>query len=407
MLAQSARSWRGLESPVATPRPGALRIPPQAYIILAMGAAAWLCIWLWRMDVQGDPMHLTVSGTIEGKTVAASSRVGGRVTAITVQEGDRAAKGSLLAELEGDELSAQRDQLQALLEQSKAQAEKLARGPRPVDLAQAAAGVELAKAQLAELEAGTRDEDVAAAKAALDGALTLERQAQADLRRAEQLFASAVIPQSQVELARTAAASAHQTTEAARQQFNKAAAGPREPVLDAARAQLRSAQALYAQLAAGARQEDIQAAEAGVGALQAQLEALQTRISELQIAAPADGLVLTVSLEPGDILPPAQPLCSLLVDGSMYVQVFIPEDKLSWATPGSHATVRVDSLPQETFAGTVSYLSAQGEFTPRNLQTKEKRVEQVFRCKISLDSSKLRPGMACDVIFAQPAGLPE
>jgi hypothetical protein len=46
----------------------------------------------------------------------------------------------------------------------------------------------------------------------------------------------------------------------------------------------------------------------------------------------------------------------------------------------------------------------QGEFTPRNLQTTEKRVEQTFRCKLVIDDAKgqLRPGMMCDIKFEKP-----
>lgn len=373
-------------------------------MLAAMLAAAWWCIWLWRKDSAGDPEHLIVSGTVEGRVIEAGSRVGGRIAAVHIQEGDRVEAGSLLATLEGDELAAQREKLLSIVAQAKAQVEKLNSGPRAVDLAQAAAGVEVAKAQLAELEAGTRSEDVAAAKAAWESALAFERQAQADLERCEKLFAGGVIALSQVEQARTAAETARQRTLAARQQYNKAIAGPRQEQLEAARAQLQSAEALYAQLAAGARKEDLAAAIAAWDGAKAELEMLDTRIRELEITAPAAGTVLSLSHESGDLVGPGEALCSILLDGSFYVQVFIPEDKLSWAMPGTMAKLAVDSLPGESIEGEVTFLASQGEFTPRNLQTKEKRVEQVFRCKLAVSGMSLRPGMACDVAFSRPFG---
>lgn len=383
-------------------RSGALKLPPQVFIILAMAFAAWLCIWLWQRDAKGDLTHLVASGTLEGKVVEAGSRIGGRLAEVRIQEGDQVEAGAVLGILEAGELSAQREQLKASLGQSAAQTEKLENGPRKVDLAQAAAGVEVARAQLAELEAGSRTEDIAAAQAAWDSAEAASRQAQSDLQRAEELFANGVIPKSQVEQARTASARAAQTAEAAKQQYEKAVAGPRETQIEAARAQVRAAQALYDQLAAGARSEDIAAANASSEAIEAQIRALDVRLAELAVLAPAKASVLTVNHEPGDLLLPSEAMCSLLIDGSLYVQVFVPEDKLSWAQPGAQAKVLVDSLPGQTLAGTVTYLAGQGEFTPRNLQTKEKRVEQVFRCKLTLDGAELRPGMACDVIFTQP-----
>jgi HlyD family secretion protein len=60
-----------------------------------------------------------------------------------------------------------------------------------------------------------------------------------------------------------------------------------------------------------------------------------------------------------------------------------------------------DSLGSETFDGEVSFIATEGEFTPRNLQTQEDRVQQVFAVKVRTNSAggKLRPGMTATVEF--------
>src|SRR5207244_8386917 len=143
----------------------------------------------------------------------------------------------------------------------------------------------------------------------------------------------------------------------------------------------------------------IKAAEAQVGNVDAQLGQLAVRLDEAQVHAPAAGIVSTLLNQPGDMVQPNFPMVEMLLDGSYFVQVFIPEDKHSWAQPGTQAQISLDTYPGETFSGTVTYLATAGEFTPRNLQTKEKRVEEVYRCKVKLADTqhKLRPGMVCDV----------
>jgi HlyD family secretion protein len=60
--------------------------------------------------------------------------------------------------------------------------------------------------------------------------------------------------------------------------------------------------------------------------------------------------------------------------------------------------VRVDTFPNETFAGHIATVSSEGEYTPRNVQTRAQRAEQVFGVKVVVDSNpKLKAGMAADV----------
>jgi multidrug resistance efflux pump len=66
---------------------------------------------------------------------------------------------------------------------------------------------------------------------------------------------------------------------------------------------------------------------------------------------------------------------------------------------GQKAEVRVDSFPKTDFEGTVEQINQQAEFLPRNVQTREERVHQVFGVKVRIDdpSNRVRAGMAADV----------
>ncbi len=372
-----------------------------AFLVLCLAAAS---IIKWKVDSTGDPDHLVVSGTVEGEDVQVGSKIGGRLASLKVQEGELVTAGQLLAQFELPELEAQKQALQAQLAGAQALEEKLRNGPRGVDLAQAWAAVQTARAQLAELEAGSRGEDIAALKAQWDSAEAQYQLAVADLDRARQLYEQDVIPRAQLDTAQTRRDSARLAADAAKQQYEKAQSGPRETQIAILKAQVKQAETAYAVLQAGSRPEDIAAAKAQVDSASAQIGGLDVSLGESTVLAPQDGVILTVNHQPGDLLAAGQPLFSLLLTDSYYIQVFIPEDKLSWVQPGSRASFEVDAYPDEDFEGVVTYLSTLGEFTPRNLQTKQKRVEQVFRCKVRISDvdHKLRPGMVCDVVFDRP-----
>jgi multidrug resistance efflux pump len=81
------------------------------------------------------------------------------------------------------------------------------------------------------------------------------------------------------------------------------------------------------------------------------------------------------------------------------VRIYVPETELKKVKIGQKAQVRVDPIQGEVFQGVVEQINQQAEFLPRNVQTREERVHQVFGIKVRIDDSSHRvlPGMAADV----------
>ena len=79
------------------------------------------------------------------------------------------------------------------------------------------------------------------------------------------------------------------------------------------------------------------------------------------------------------------------------MRVFIPEIQIGLVALGQLAVVTVDSVPQ-SFTGKVTYISNEAEFTPKNVQTPDERVNLVFAVEISLSNPEhvLKPGMPAD-----------
>jgi len=171
-----------------------------------------------------------------------------------------------------------------------------------------------------------------------------------------------------------------------------------EQELKSATANLGQREAELALLKAGTRSEQIAQAQASIQSSTAALAAIQRQIDELTVQAPVDATVESLDLQPGDMVAPNAPMLSLVDMSNLWVRAYVPENRLNLSN-GQKLSISVDSFPQKRFAGHVSFVARQAEFTPNNVQTPEERSKQVFRIKVTLDEGLdvLRPGMAADV----------
>ena len=119
------------------------------------------------------------------------------------------------------------------------------------------------------------------------------------------------------------------------------------------------------------------------------------------MVAPNDCVVEVLNVKVGDVLAPNEELATLILPQHLWVRVYVPEPWLGHIKLGQEVRARVDSFGDEEFTGTVEQINRQAEFTPRNVQTVEDRIRQVFGVKIRLQNreDKLRAGMSADVTF--------
>ncbi len=148
----------------------------------------------------------------------------------------------------------------------------------------------------------------------------------------------------------------------------------------------------------GTRKEDIDAERAQLVQQQRRLDTLLKQRAETDVKSTVAGVVQSFGLRPGDIVAPNQSVAEILESDQLWVRVFVPETLLGLVRVDQPVKVHIDTFPNETFAGHVGAISPQGEYTPRNVQTRAQRAEQVFGVKVLVDpNSKLKAGMAADV----------
>jgi HlyD family secretion protein len=153
--------------------------------------------------------------------------------------------------------------------------------------------------------------------------------------------------------------------------------------------------------AARAQEKNLEAAKMRVTQARAQLADIEAQLGEMQVTAPTDSVLEVLSVKVGDVLPANREVATLLLPQHLWVRVYVPEPWLGLIKVGDHVRVRADSFRDKDFDGTVEQVNRQAEFTPRNVQTVEDRIRQVFGVKIRLPNNddRLRAGMAADVYF--------
>ena len=153
--------------------------------------------------------------------------------------------------------------------------------------------------------------------------------------------------------------------------------------------------------AAKAQEKNIASAKARVEQALAQLADMDAQIQEMKIVAPADSILEVLSVKVGDVLPANREVATLILPERLWVRVYVPELWLGLIKLNETVRVRVDSYPGRDFSGVVEQINRKAEFTPRNVQTVEDRIKQVFGVKIHLENKEdtLRAGMSADIFF--------
>jgi multidrug resistance efflux pump len=315
-------------------------------ILAVAGLAVVVAVGAYLVAARRAP-GLEGSGTVEARNIRVGSKVGGRINEVRVREGDRVEPGQVLVTFEDQELL-------ATLEQGRARAAQ-------------------ARANLEKMQRGYRREEVAQAQADLDRFRAEAENAERDWKRAQQLAAAGVISREQHDHAKTAQ--------------------------EAAMAQLRSAQQRAAGFERGYRREDVAAARADLERAEGELREAEARYLERQVIAPAAAVVEVMDVRPGDLVAPNAPIALLLERDQIYIRIYIPETRIGLVRLGERAEVRVDSFPGRVFTGEVEQINQKAEFLPRNVQTREERVHQVVGVKVRIHDPEglIRPGMAADV----------
>lgn len=395
-----------------SPKPSWFRklriILPFVLLLVAVG----LGVKHWFFPATEDDV-LELSGRIEGYETDLGAKTGGRIESVAVREGDRVRRGQVIAQLEDDELRAEYAAAQAATAaaqqqvnqaqsqigvlQSQIQEAELMLQQSEVDtvgrMSEAEATVATAQAQLAEAQAQVQQ---AASELQL---------ARADRDRFQSLLADGAVSQQRFDEAQTRFETAQETLEARRASVTAAERQVRA-------AQGRLTQAETTQLNPNIRtaqitrlQKQLDQANAQLAAAQAEAERaaaveaeVAARLNDLDIISPIDGIVVTRTVEPGEVISAGTTVLTVINLSDVYLRGYIPEGEVGDVRVGQSAHVFLDSDPDQPLDATVIAIDTEASFTPENIYFRDDRVTQVFGLRLGIENPDgfAKPGMPAD-----------
>jgi HlyD family secretion protein len=388
-------------------------IVPIVLVIAAVVIAAYLFMGRDLGSLSKDSKdRIEVSGNIELNEVNVAFKTSGRLIERTVDEGDVVKKGQVIARLDRDQLMAQRDRVLAEMQSAHSlldQAETALawrRQNQVAELEQRKADLDSYQARLQELKSGARPQEIQEAKATVASAQAEYERAKKDWERAQTLYKNDDISAAQFDQYRSRWESAEASLNQAKERQDLVLAGPRKEQIEAASAQVdRSRAALKMvesnKLEIKQREQELPMRRAEIARAEANLALIDSQLADTIAASPVDGVVLVEAADVGEILAAGTTVVTIGDIDHPWLRAYINETDLGRVKLGARAKITTDSYPGKEYAGRVSFISSEAEFTPKQIQTQEERVKLVYRIKIEVDNPQheLKSNMPADAVI--------
>lgn len=301
--------------------------------------------------------ELFYSGTIETTQARLSFQVPGRISMVDVQEGQTVKKDQIIAELDRAEFEARYEQARANLDRAQKVKQQLETA--------------------LEISKKTLPAEVSRAEAGLKSARDSMMDAAKNYRRFEELFRKEVVTEKE------------RDTLKLQYDVAKSRVVEGESLLRLARGNLERIDAVRDEIATAAAQIDVARASLAQAAVQ---------LGYTRLKSPLDGVVTSRNIEPGETVNVGREVITISDLHRVDLKIFVDETVIGKVKPGQKVEVTVDTFPGKVYNGTISFVSPEGEFTPKIIQTQKERVKLVYLVKVSIPNPDydLKAGMPAD-----------
>jgi HlyD family secretion protein len=309
-------------------------------VVLLVGGATYA----WQHLHHSGPGEGFASGNgrIEATEVDVATKLGGRVDAILVNEGDFVSAGQPLAQMQILSLQAQREEAQARQQQS------------------------LSAVASAEAQVAVRESDYQAA-------LAQSAQRESELDAAQRRLARSEV------LVKEGASSLQEVDD------DRARVRGMQAAVTAAQAQVTAARA-----AVVAARTQVSGARSTVTAAAATVQRIKVDIDDSTLIAPRAGRVQYRIAQPGEVLGGGGKLLNLVDLSDVYMTFFVPEAVAGKLALGAEARIVLDAAPQYVIPARISFVASTAQFTPKTVETASERQKLMFRVKAQIDPALLQ-----------------
>lgn len=301
------------------------------------------------------------TGTVENDRYTAMTSMSGEIVEVYVKEGDTVSYGDEIARLDIGALEIEKKRLEAVLAGAEADLARVLKGAREEEVNQIKQQIEQQKDQIAILQDQLNH--------AFDNYDTIKN-----------LYDSGAASKQQLDDAELLKANSISKRDQAKSQ----------------RSLLEESLSLLLQ---GATEEELLAAQSRVDTAMWAVESVVDKMNDALISANHDGTVETIYFNIGEQYPVTSKFAQIADSNNLKVRIYVEEMNLHKVQIGDQVLIKVDYDQSLELFGTVEFVSSEGEFTPKNLESKENRQEVVYETRIRIDNTdgKLKPGMLVDI----------
>ncbi|WP_446899671.1 efflux RND transporter periplasmic adaptor subunit [Clostridium sp. LBM24168] len=266
------------------------------------------------------------------KEVSISPKTPGKITALNVKVGSTVKSGDILFTIDSSNLEAQLEQQQA--------------------------SIDSAEANLDKTKSSGLEQQVVQAQQSLKTSKINYDDAKTNYDRSQKLYSSGAISKQELDSTKMKLDSSAAALSAAEQNLNliQQKVGP----------------------------ESVEVAQAQVNQAKAGLKSIQTQINDNVIKSPISGIVSSVNIHEGEISPTGQASLTIIESSSIMSEIGIPDNMLSKIKNGQSLSIKIPSLPDKKFVGTIDTI---------NPDVDSKTKEYTIKIKIDNKNGDLKPGM--------------
>jgi len=327
---------------------------------------------------------LTVSGRVEADETELASRISGKLERVLIEDGMSVKRGDTIAQIEDDDLQSRRRQTIAKIEEVK---ERIKAAELDLEYTENNVRHTIDEAQKA----------LSVADARLKQAEAKKENAEKEMKRYSILLDKEVISKEHYDNVKLAHELSQEEVTVALKEVERK------------RVSLMKAE--DARKLLQAKEKELLALKKSLSQLNETLEQVDILIGYAVVTAPLDGIILRKVAERGEILSQGSVIGIMIDPEDIYIRTYVPEKYIGRMQINMNAEVVSDAYPDHPFTGSICYISDRAEFTPKEVQSYEERVKQVFAVKVCfLDKKRstrekkayydvFKKGMPVDVRF--------
>jgi HlyD family secretion protein len=140
-----------------------------------------------------------------------------------------------------------------------------------------------------------------------------------------------------------------------------------------------------------AAQAKLRSVNQSVEVAHAEVKRVQAEIDDASLVSPVRGRVLYRLAEEGEVLAAGGKALTLLNLGDVFMEIFLPGPDAARVRIGAEARIRLDARPEYAARATVSFVSPEAQFTPKQVETRSERDKLMFRVKLQVPPELVVP----------------